>query len=110
VGELPKSLQLQLQLTAPFAGKSVGLFLPRFVAFIEGFDPLVLQEPSQRAIERTGAQSNPPIAESVDILDQGISVFGLVRQADQNQEHRLSERLWLNSLRLSDDVSHGDIL
>ena len=77
---------------------------------LEAFDPSVLKKPAESSEQRTCAQPDPAIAESLNILYQGIPVTRFICQADQDKENRLGQWLVFYFFMLLGDVSHSDIL
>jgi len=81
----------------------VRLFVARRVRGFKSLNPPVLQQPPQRPVQRAGAETHAPAAESFDILQEGVAMARLLRQTGDNKKHRLGNRCL-------DDMSHDDIL
>src|SRR5579871_6340773 len=77
-------IQFGPQLPSPLRRQPVRLLLPRRILLLEPLDPLLLEQPPQRSIQRPRAQPHPPPAHLLDILPQRVPVPRLIRQARQN--------------------------
>ena len=92
---------------AAFTRESVRLLVSRRIILIERLDESVFDEPSNRPVERAGAQSHTAAAEVLDIFDEGVAVARFVCEAGEYQQNGLRQRFSFIALH---DMSHGDIL
>ena len=78
------AIQLLLKLFVPFQSQPVCLFLSGRVFLLEPLDPLIIEKPSESPEQSPCAQPDAAIAESFNILHQGIAVARLVYQAHKD--------------------------
>ncbi len=86
------------------------MLVPRCIFLLEALDPFIIEEPTNCAVERSGAEADAAVAESFDIFHEGVSVPRLAREAGENQEDRLGERLCACFRRIGSNMSHNDML
>jgi hypothetical protein len=79
------AIQLSLQLLPSGGGQPIGLFLSGRVFLFEALDPHLFQESAESPVERSGAQPDSSVAESVDVPEEGISVARFIGQAHEDQ-------------------------
>ena len=73
-------------------------------------DPTVLEQSPERAVHRPRAQTDPAVAQCLDVLHEPVAVAGLRGETQEDPEGRLAEGLDPFSVASCDDMSHGDIL
>src|SRR5258708_28797823 len=86
----------------------MGLPSWRVVFLFNPLNPLFIEQPPQRPIERAGAQHNAPVAHSLDVLENGVPMPRLPRQTKQDKQDGFGEGQKLHLA--SDDMSYNAIL
>ena len=105
--QLLHSFHFHLHLSSSLICQPVRLLVPRLIFLVKSFDPPILQQPSDCSIKRPGTQPHSSIAHALDVLHQRIAMACLLRQADQYQKNRLTQRF---VFVIADDMSHNAIL
>lgn len=81
-GDVIQTIQLGPQPAAPGGRQFVGLLVSRGVILLEAIDPAAFEQPAKGSVERPCAQPDAALAESFDILDEGVPMARLVGQTD----------------------------
>ena len=84
-------IQFELQLFSSGRCEPVRLFIARGVFQLESLDPAILEEPSESAEERAGAQADASLADRFDIFDQRITMTRRLRETHQDEKNRLRD-------------------
>src|ERR1035441_8109862 len=89
--EMLHAADFELQVSASARCQAIRLAAPRRVLFFDSLDPFILEQPSQRAVERARAQHDAPIAHLLDVLQYRIPMPRLFRQTKKDEQHGLGE-------------------
>src|ERR1035437_3661482 len=75
----------ELQVPAASRRQAIRLAPSRTVLLFDSLNPLFLEQPAQRAVERAGAEHNPSVAHLLDVLENGVPMPRLSCQAKKDE-------------------------
>src|SRR5579871_2259736 len=81
-----------LQILSPSRRQSVCPASSGAIFLLDAFDPIVIKQAAQRSVESACTQDDPPCAHLLHILEDRITMPWLVGEAEQDQQHRFTDR------------------
>lgn len=76
--------------------------------FFDALDPSRVQQAPQGSIQRACAELDAPVADLLDVFQDGVAMPRLVGHAEQDQEYRLGKRKFFHMTLY--DMSYNAIL
>src|SRR5689334_6605985 len=71
--------------------QAISLPPPRGVLLLVALNPIVFEHPAQRSVQRSGTEPDPALAHLLDILQDGVAMTRLRRQAKKNEQNRFGD-------------------
>jgi hypothetical protein len=82
---MPHSVNFQLQVSASARGEPVRQTITRAIVFFDSLDPGRVEQTAQRSVKSPGAELHAAGAHSFDILENGVTVAWLLREAQEDE-------------------------
>src|SRR5580704_10764876 len=76
----------ELEVPASLGRQAISLAATRVFLLFVALNPVAIEQAAQRAIESAGAQHDASVAHLLDVLENGVAMPRLPRQAEQNEQ------------------------
>src|SRR5579864_88304 len=87
-----KAAHFQLQILTAERRQAIGLAAARSILLGNAFDPRVIQQTPQRAIEGARAKDDTAITHFLDVFQNGVSMPRLIGETEKNEQNRFCKR------------------